>query len=301
MFESCRGRFENRSSMGILAGFRRSGLTVSDHRCPPVTSIRGRSGGGDRGIRPFGAVGGGMVAGQVQKFEGTVVPEHELSDSYDGLLAQVSAAIVEARVNSQLAVVSELARVHQRLAEGTVVRDERGIDGDVPHESDLDREMANDPYLFDFLGIERPVPPTNSRPAPEHAIISTLEAYLLGLRAGFALAGCPYRLVTADEGVVLIDLLFFHIPTKRYIAIVVADEGPMDFVVDKARHLAAVVDDTAIGVHNETIGLAVLATDDGAIIRYSYPDGTDAGSKAFMPDKDDLTAVLSGAVDVLTI
>jgi predicted nuclease of restriction endonuclease-like (RecB) superfamily len=229
------------------------------------------------------------------------VPEHELSDSYDGLLAQVSAAIVEARVSSQLAVVSELARVHPRLAEGAAVRDERAMEGDVPLESDLDREMANDPYLLDFLGIEQPTSRTNTRRASEHAVISTLEAYLLRLRTGFALAGCPYRVVTADEGVVSIDLLFLHIPTKRYIAIVVADEGPMDFVVDKARHLAAVVDDTAIGVHNETIGLAVLATDDGAITRYSYPDGTDAASKAFMPDKDDLTAVLSGAVDVLMI
>jgi predicted nuclease of restriction endonuclease-like (RecB) superfamily len=227
------------------------------------------------------------------------VPEHELSDSYDGLLAEVSAAIVEARVRAQLAVVSELARLHQRLADGTVF-DERGIDGEVPHESDLDREMANDPDLLDFLGIEHPASRTDARRASEHAIISTLEAYLLGLGAGFALAGCPYRVVTADDGVVTIDLLFFHIPTKRYIAIVVADEGPMDFVVDRARYLAAVIDDTARGANNETIGLAVLATDDGAIIRYSYPDGTDAASKAIMPDMDDLTFVLSGAVDVLS-
>jgi predicted nuclease of restriction endonuclease-like (RecB) superfamily len=195
-------------------------------------------------------------------------------------------------------VVSELARLHQRLADGTVF-DERGIDGEVPHESDLDREMATDPDLLDFLGIEQPASLTDNRRASEHAIISTLEAYLLGLGAGFALAGCPYRVVTADNGVVSIDLLFFHIPTMRYIAIVVADEGPMGFIVDKARHLATAIDHTARGVHNETIGLAVLATVDGAIIRYSYPDGTDAASRAFMPDRDDLSAVLSGAVDVL--
>jgi predicted nuclease of restriction endonuclease-like (RecB) superfamily len=228
------------------------------------------------------------------------VPEHERSDSYGGLLAEVSAAIVQARVNAQLVVVSELARLHQRLAEGTIVGDERGIDGEVPHESDLDREMATDPDLLDFLGIEQPASRTDARRASEHAIISTVEAYLLGLGAGFALAGCPYRVVTADEGVVSIDLLFFHIPTKRYIAIVVADDGPMDFVVDRARHLATVIDSTARGVHNETIGLGVLATVDGAIIRYIYHDGTDGASKAFMPDTDRLTSVLSGAVDVLS-
>jgi predicted nuclease of restriction endonuclease-like (RecB) superfamily len=212
----------------------------------------------------------------------------------------VSAAIVEARVNAQLAVVSELARLHHRLANATVIGDERGIDRDVPYESDLDREVANDPYLLDFLGIAPPVP-TNSRRPSEHAIVSTLEAYLLSLRAGFALARCPRRLVTANEGVVLIDLLFFHIPTNRYAAILVADEGPIDFIVDKARHVANLIDDAAGGVHDDTIGIAILATDDGAIIRYSYPDAIDAATKAAMPDEDHLTAVLSNAVDVLPI
>lgn len=42
------------------------------------------------------------------------MPEHEQSDSYDALLAEVSAAIVEARVNAQFAVVSELVHLHQR-------------------------------------------------------------------------------------------------------------------------------------------------------------------------------------------
>ena len=106
-----------------------------------------------------------------------------LSDGYDALLAEMSAAIVQAQVQAKVAVVSELARLHQRLANGTVTADERGIDGNVAYESDLDREMATDPYLLDFLGIA-PLPPP-ARPHPsEHAIISTLQAYLLGLNTG---------------------------------------------------------------------------------------------------------------------
>jgi YhcG PDDEXK nuclease domain len=226
-----------------------------------------------------------------------IVPDDELPDGYDALLAEMSAAIVQAQVQAKVAVVSELARPHQRLANGTVTANEPGIDGTVAYESDLDREMATDPYLLDFLGIA-PLPPP-ARPCPsQHAIISTLQAYLLDLHTGFALVNCPYQLATG-EGVVLIDLLFFHIPTDRYLAILVDDEGPMDFIVEEVRHVATLLDGTPTGVHNDTIGIAILATEDGPIIRYSYPDATDAATKAAMPDEHLLMAVLSNAVDVL--
>ena len=222
--------------------------------------------------------------------------DDELPDGYDALLAELSAAIVQAQVQAKVAVLSELARLHQQLANGTVTADELGIDGDVPSESDLDRERATDPYLLDFLGIA-PLPPPASPCPSEHAIISTLQAYLLGLDAGFAFVNRPYRLVTA-EGVVLIDLLFFHIPTDRYVAILVADEGPMSYIVDEVRHVATLLDNTARGVHNDTIGIAILATEYGPIVRYSDPDAVEAATKADMPDEHLLMAVLLNAVDV---
>ena len=156
--------------------------------------------------------------------------------------------------------------------------------------------MATDPYLLDFLGVA-PLPPPAGPCPSKHAITSTLRAYLLGIDAGFALAGCPHRLLTV-EGVVLIDLLFFHIPTDRYVAILVADEGPMDFIVDEVRHVATLLDNTARGVHNDTIGIAILATEYGPIVRYSDPDAVEAATKADMPDEHLLMAVLLNAVDV---
>jgi predicted nuclease of restriction endonuclease-like (RecB) superfamily len=227
---------------------------------------------------------------------GITVSDDDLPDDYDALLAELSAAIVQAQVQAKVAVVSELARLHQRLANVTVNADQLGINSDVAYQSDLDREMATDPYLLDFLEIARLPPPAEPCPS-EHAIISTLQAYLLGLHTGFALVNCPYRLVTVDA-VVLIDLLFFHIPTDRYIAILVNDEGPMDFIVEEVRHVATLLDGAPMGVHNDTIGIASLATEDGPIIRYSYPANTDVATKAAMPDEDLLTVMLSNAVDV---
>jgi regulator of extracellular matrix RemA (YlzA/DUF370 family) len=55
--------------------------------------------------------------------------------------------------------------------------------------------------------------------------------------------------VTVD-GVLMIDLLFFHIPTDRFVAILVANEGPMDYLLDEARHLATMLDTTARRAHN---------------------------------------------------
>jgi predicted nuclease of restriction endonuclease-like (RecB) superfamily len=208
--------------------------------------------------------------------KGTIVPDDELPDGYDAVLAELSAAIVQAQVQAKVAVVSELVGLHQRLANGTVTADELGIDGNVAYESDLDREMATDPYLLDFLGIA-PLPPPAPPCPSQHAIISTLQAYLLGLHTGFALVNCPYQLATG-EGVVSIDLLFFHIPTDRYIAILVDDEGPMDFIVEQVRHAATLLDSTARAV------------------RYSYPDATNTATKAAMPDEHHLTVVLSNAV-----
>jgi predicted nuclease of restriction endonuclease-like (RecB) superfamily len=225
-----------------------------------------------------------------------IMPDHELPDDYDAVLAEVSGAIRQARLNAQLGVVGELAGLHQRLANGTVRADELGLDGIVHFESDLEREMATDPYLLDFLGIA-PLPPANECRPSEHAITSTLQAYLLGLGAGFAFVNCPYRLVTV-EGVVLVDLLFFHIPTDRFLAILVANEGPMDCVVDEARHVATLVDGTLRGIHNDSIGIAILATEDGPIIRYTYPEGADAATKAAMPDEHHLMTLLARAVDV---
>jgi hypothetical protein len=97
-----------------------------------------------------------------------------------------------------------------------------------------------------------------------------------------------------------IDLLFFHIPTDRYVAILVANEGPMDLIVEEVRHIATLLDDTAKRILNDTIGIAILATEDGPIIRYSYLAAPDAATKVAMPDEHRLMAVLSNAVHVPT-
>jgi hypothetical protein len=72
----------------------------------------------------------------------------------------------------------------------------------------------------------------------------------------------------------------------------------MDFIVEEVRHVATLLDSAPMGGHNDTIGIAILATEDGPIIRYSYPDATDAATKAAMPDEALLTDILSNAVDV---
>ena len=227
-----------------------------------------------------------------------MVTEPEQSDSYDALLADATALIRQARANAQIAVIAEMARLHRQLASGELFDGERVEDQAFPVDSDLVREMANDPFLLDLLRVSPPLTPGSSSRPPEHAIVSTLEQYLLGLRAGFALAGAPRRLVTVDEGVVSIDLLFFHIPTMRYIAIVVDDQGPMDRVIDETLRISRLVDATDRGDHNDTIGIAILATSGGPIVRYVYPDTIDEATKSAMIDEDHLAHVLAAAINV---
>jgi YhcG PDDEXK nuclease domain len=203
-------------------------------------------------------------------------------DDYDHTLAEVCAAIMEARVDAQVAVVSELALLL--------------IDWPTAPVPTANRLTTTIPCLHRILNVKwRPI-----RTCSASSAVSTLEAYLLGLAAGFALAGSPYRHVTAG-GVVLIDLLFFHIPTDRYVAILVDNEGPMDYLVDGARFLATLLDATARRDLNDTVGIAILANKDGVTIRHSYSNATDATTKLAMPREDQLATVLSRAVGVLPI
>jgi|SRR5579872_886057 len=74
--------------------------------------------------------------------------------------------------------------------------------------------IFRDPYLLDFLGLHDGF----SERDLENAIIREMEAFLLELGAGFAFVARQKRMTIDDEDFYL-DLLFYHLDLRRFVAI----------------------------------------------------------------------------------
>ena len=78
-----------------------------------------------------------------------------------------------------------------------------------PH-AQLAKDTLKDPYIFDFLTLEKPFREREL----ETELIGHLERFLLELGAGFAFVGRQAHLDVAGEDF-YIDLLFYHMPGQK--------------------------------------------------------------------------------------
>ena len=81
-------------------------------------------------------------------------------------------------------------------------------------DSDLAQQTLKDPYIFDFLTLASDV----EEKVLEAALVQHITKFLLELGAGFAFVGQQYP-VTVGEDTFYIDLLFYHLKLRRYVAI----------------------------------------------------------------------------------
>jgi predicted nuclease of restriction endonuclease-like (RecB) superfamily len=83
-----------------------------------------------------------------------------------------------------------------------------------PVQSDLARETLKDPYIFDFLTLEKPF---HEREL-ETGLLNHLRDFLVELGVGFAFVGRQVRMEVGDEDF-YIDLLFYHLRLRSYVVI----------------------------------------------------------------------------------
>jgi predicted nuclease of restriction endonuclease-like (RecB) superfamily len=74
--------------------------------------------------------------------------------------------------------------------------------------------ITRDPYAFDFITLAKDVKERDL----EKALLADMRTFMLELGAGFAFVASQYHLEVSGEDF-YIDLLFFHIPTNRYVVI----------------------------------------------------------------------------------
>lgn len=125
--------------------------------------------------------------------------------------------------------------------------------------------ITRDPYNLEFLDIVSEVEERDL----ERALIADLRKFMLELGTGFAFVGSQVPL-DVDGEAFYIDLLFFHIPTNRYVVIdlkigtfVPRDAGQINFYVN-------VIDDKiSLDNHAPTIGLILCASHNASVVRYA--------------------------------
>jgi predicted nuclease of restriction endonuclease-like (RecB) superfamily len=118
-------------------------------------------------------------------------------------------------------------------------------------QSTLAKETLCDPYFFDFLNLS----PGYLEKELEDGLVEKIQQTLLAFGHGFAFVGRQYPL-EIDGDTYYIDLLFYHIPSHRYIAVELKTAhfkpehtGQMNF------YLAALDDLLKKNLDNPSIGL----------------------------------------------
>jgi predicted nuclease of restriction endonuclease-like (RecB) superfamily len=119
-----------------------------------------------------------------------------------------------------------------------------------PH-AKLTKDTLKDPYIFDFLTLDKPFREREF----EVALVGHLERFLLELGAGFAFVGRQVHL-HLDEEDFYVDLLFYHLKLRSFI-VVDLKIGPFKpEYASKINFYCNVVDDQMRhGDDNPTIGL----------------------------------------------
>ena len=132
-------------------------------------------------------------------------------------------------------------------------------------ESDLARQIAKDPYVFDFLDLAKEAAERDFEQGLTDRIVDTLRE----LGAGFAFVGRQVHFdIDGDD--FYVDLLFFHIEQLRYVVIELktgkfepAYTGQLGFYI-------AVVDDLMKReFHRPTVGILICGSRSEHTVRYA--------------------------------
>jgi predicted nuclease of restriction endonuclease-like (RecB) superfamily len=134
-----------------------------------------------------------------------------------------------------------------------------------PTDSDLARQLAKDPYVFDFLDLTSDVAERELEQALMDRIVETLRE----LGVGFAFVGRQVHFDVAGDDF-FVDLLFFHTEQLRYVVVELktgkfepAYTGQLGF------YIAVVDDQMRREFHSPTVGILICGSRNEHTVRYA--------------------------------
>ncbi|MEY2848383.1 MAG: hypothetical protein RI885_1048 [Actinomycetota bacterium] len=146
----------------------------------------------------------------------------------------------------------------------------------IPDSSDLTRQIAKDPYVFDFLDISKDAAERDLEQALTDRIVDTLRE----LGPGFAFVGRQVHFdVDGDD--FYLDLLFFHVEQLRYIVIELkTGKFQPEYAGNLGFYVALVDDQLKRAAHAPTVGILICGSRNEQTVRYSLgrTDSPMAGS-----------------------
>ena len=129
--------------------------------------------------------------------------------------------------------------------------------------------MLKDKYNLEFLSAEA----IREEKDLENELAKNITLFLLELGKGFAYVGRQMELRIDDESVFFPDLVFYHIPQKRYVIIelkavkfIPEFAGKLNFYVTAADKLLRTED------QNPSVGLLICKTAKQTIVEWSLQD-----------------------------
>ncbi len=132
-------------------------------------------------------------------------------------------------------------------------------------QSDLARQALKDPYVFDFLTLDRPFREREL----EAGLIAHLERFMLELGIGFAFVGRQYHLSVGDSDFYL-DLLFYHLKLRCFVVIDLKIGAFKPDHAGKMNFYLNVVDDLLRHEHdNPSIGLILCQDKNKVLAEYA--------------------------------
>ena len=136
-------------------------------------------------------------------------------------------------------------------------------------QNDLARELLKDEYNFEFLTMNARYDEHDL----EEALVANITRFLLELGKGFAYVGRQMELRMDEETAFFPDLVFYHIPQKRYVIIELKAvkflpefAGKLNFYVTAADKLLRGDGD------NPSVGLLICKTAKKTIVEWSLQD-----------------------------
>lgn len=134
-------------------------------------------------------------------------------------------------------------------------------------ESLLAKQMLKSPYNFEFLQM----PLNYSERDFEDELVKHITEFLLELGKGFSFVGRQMQLSMPNGATYYPDLIFYHIPSHRYVVcelkvvpFMPEFAGKLNFYVSAVDHLLRGEND------NQTIGLLICRSKDNTIVEWSF-------------------------------
>ncbi len=131
------------------------------------------------------------------------------------------------------------------------------------------QQLFKDPYHFEFLSLKQDYDEKDL----EEALVTNITHFLLELGQGFAYVGRQMELRVDDETVFFPDLIFYHIPQKRYVIIELKAVKFMPEFAGKLNFYVTAADKLLKGEgDNPSVGLIICKTAKNTVVEWSLQD-----------------------------